>query len=391
MGRRLGDDGEVTRCCEAPPRARRCHPGAGRGPFLLLCLFVSSLALADPVLSDDALARKLEAAVTPLFPKDQPGGAVLLARGGKTIFRGAYGLAQVEPRIALRAEMPLRIGSVTKPLTATAIFLLVDEGKVALEDEVVKFLPGYPVRGKRITVGHLLTHSSGIRSYTDILVEPSTLTLDKTLAEIIDDFKDEPLYFEPGEAIRYSNSNYVLLGAIIEKVSGMSYADFMARRVFEPLGMGSTAYEGRERNGMKRVEGYARGASEPFEPAKPISMTLPYAAGALISTVDDLARWGGTIDRKALLSAASWKQMFRPRVLNDGEVTRACAGWFVERQAFGREAYYHAGGIAGFASMIYWVPEERIFVVVLLNNVGQAVSALRLAQTMLHVAIPRRD
>jgi D-alanyl-D-alanine carboxypeptidase len=375
MGRGLGHDREVI-----------------RGAALLAASLAASLALAQrPPLPDDILARNLEAAAAPLFQKDQPGGAVLVARNGKTIFRKAYGLADLERKTALRPEMPLRIGSITKPLTAMGIFLLVDEGKVALDDDVTKFLPDYPTHGKRITVDHLLAHSSGIRSYTDLLVEPSTLMLDKTVAEIIEDFRNEPLFFAPGEAIRYSNSNYVLLGAIIEKVSGQRYADFMAQRVFEPLAMKSTAYEGHERNGMRRVEGYERGLSEPFEVAKPISMTQPYAAGALISTIDDLARWGQAIDGKRFLSAASWKQSFRPFVLNDGRVTHACRGWFVERRAFEREAYYHAGGINGFASFVYWIPEERLFVAVLLNNVGQAVNAFQLAQTMVHVALPRRN
>src|SRR5881394_1868121 len=245
MGWRLGDDGEVIR-------------------FFVLVL-VSTLALAEPPLSADKLAAKLDAAISPLFQKDQPGGAVLLSRSGKVVYRKAFGLADRERDVPLGPEMAFRIGSITKQLTAAAIFLLLDEGKIDLEDDVTKYLPDYPTKGRRITIYHLLTHSSGIRSYTDILVEPSTLKLDKSVREIIDDFKDEPLYFAPGDAIRYSNSNYVLLAAIIERISGMTYADFMAKRMFDPLGMESTADEGHERNGVKRVEGYQRGRNKPFE------------------------------------------------------------------------------------------------------------------------------
>ena len=358
--------------------------------FFLL-LLASTLAFAEPPLPEDKLAAKLDAAVSPLFPRDQPGGAVLLARNGKVIYRKAFGLADRERDIAITPEMPFRIGSITKQLTAAGIFLLADEGKLALDDDITKHLPDYPVKGRRITIQHLLAHSSGIRSYTDILVEPSTLTIDKTVREIIGDFKDEPLYFEPGEAIRYSNSNYVLLGAIIEKVSGMPYADFMAKRVFEPLGMESTAYEGHERNGRKRVEGYQRGRNKPFEKALPISMTQTYAAGALISSVDDMARWGAAINSGGFLTPESWKRMLKPYVLNNGEATKACSGWFVDRLPFSRDVYGHAGGINGFASMLYWVPEDRVFVVVLLNHVGHTISALHIAQLMVHVALPRRD
>jgi len=369
------------------------HPRAGGDSISLLVflLLFSALSFAQPRLPTDQLAEKLDAAVSPLFKRDQPGGAVLLARDGKTVYRKAFGLADFENGVALTPEMPLRIGSITKQLTAAGVFLLVDEGKVALDAEVTKYLPDYPTHGKRITIQNLLTHSSGIPSYTDILVEPSTLTLDKSVRENIADFKDERLYFEPGEAIRYSNSNFILLGAIIEKVSGMPYGDFMAKRVFEPLGMASTAYEGHERNGRLRVEGYQRGRSKPYEKALPISMTQAYSAGGLVSTVDDMGRWGAAVDGRTLLSAESWKKMFRPFVLNDGTVTSACSGWFVERIGFGREVYGHAGGINGFASFVYWVPEDRVFVVVLLNNVGQLVNPMRVAQTMLYVALPGHD
>ena len=346
-------------------------------------------ALAQPPLPEDQLAARLDAAIAPLFPRDEPGGAVILTRAGRTIFRKGFGVADRDGELPIQPEMPFRIGSVTKQLTATAIFLLVDEGKVALDADITTYLPDYPAGGRHVTIEHLLTHSSGIPSATDTLVEPAALALDKTVRELIDEFRDLPPYFAPGEAVRYSNSNYILLGAVIEKVSGLSYADFMAKRVFGPLGMESTAVEGHERNGTRRVEGYQRGRSKPYEKAMPISMTQAYAAGSLVSTVDDLARWGAAIDSRRFLTPESWKRMFRPFVLNGGEVTRSCSGWFAERLAFGREAYGHAGGINGFASYVYWVPQDRVFVAVLLNNVGQRVSPLRVAQTMLYVALPR--
>lgn len=361
---------------------------------LLLAVFslrAPSAQAAASKTSNDDLARYADQLFSQTYPADEPGAAVLVMKDGQVVLRKGYGMADLELGVPIQPDQVFEIGSITKQLTAAGIFLLVDEGKLALEDEITKHLPDYPTKGRRITIHHLLTHSSGIRSYTDLLVEPSTLTLDKTVREVIDDFKDEPLYFEPGEAIRYSNSNSVLLGAIIEKVSGMTYADFMAKRVFEPLGMESTAYEGHERNGRKRVEGYQRGRNKPFEKALPISMTQTYAAGALVSSVDDLAKWGAAINSGGFLTAASWKRMLKPFVLNSGEVTKVCSGWFVERIAFGREVYGHAGGINGFASMLYWVPEDRVFVVVLLNHSGQNVGALHVAQLMLHVSLPRRD
>ena len=364
-----------------------CHTRAGGYPIVaLLFLFVSSLVLADP-LPADRLAARLDAALAPLFRPDEPGGAAIVVREGRWIFRKGYGLADRENGIAVQPDMPFRIGSVTKQLTAAGIFILVDEGRIALDDDITRFFPDYPTRGRRITVENLLTHSSGIPSYNEMLVEPAALSIDKTVAEIVDEIKGEPPRFEPGEAVAYSNSNYFLLGAIIEKVSGRKYADFMAARVFEPVGMRSTAYEGHERNGTRRVEGYTRGRNKPWQKAPPISMTQPFAAGAVISTVEDLARWSEAIEQRKLLSAESWKRMFRPFVLKEGRVTNFASGWFIDRYAFGREVYGHAGGINGFASFVYWVPKDRIFVAVLLNNTGLTISAVHMAQTLLHIAL----
>jgi D-alanyl-D-alanine carboxypeptidase len=362
-----------------------------RRSFALVALLYSAFAFAQATAPPpaDTLAARLDAALAPLFREDQPGGAVILTREGRWVFRKGYGLADREREIAIRPEMPFRIGSVTKQLTAAGILLLADEGKLALSDDVTRFLPDYPAHGKRITVEHLLAHASGIRSDIDMPIEPGALAIERSVQEIIGEFKSEPLRFEPGEAISYSNSNYMLLGAIIEKASGMRYADFMAARIFEPLGMRSTAYEGYERDGSLRVEGYQRGRSKPLEKALPIHMSQPFAAGGLVSSVDDLARWGEAIDRRRLLSPESWKRMFRPFVLNDGRISQSCFGWFVERRKFGREVFQHAGGINGFVSFVYWVPQERIFIAVLLNSTSTPASAAHIAQTMLYLALQR--
>jgi D-alanyl-D-alanine carboxypeptidase len=351
---------------------------------LLLLLLVSQLAFAGP-LPADRLAARLDAAIAPLFKHDEPGGAVILTREGRWIFRQGYGLADRDSSAAITSGMPFRIGSVTKPLTATAIFRLADEGKLSLEDEVGRFFPDYPAHGRRVTIAQLLAHSTGIPSYSDGVIEPSVFAIDKTVAEIMDEFTKEPLRFEPGEALAYSNSNYFLLGAIIEKVSGKRYADAMAERIFEPLGMHTTAYEGFERDGRKRVEGYVRGRNKPFEKAPVISMTQPFAAGALVSSVEDLAKWGEAIDRKQLLSADSWKRMFRPFVLRDGRVTSMAHGWSIDRRTFERDVYFHAGGIDGFQAFVMWAPQDRIFIAVLVNDAGR--NPARIALTMLHIAL----
>jgi len=348
----------------------------------LLLLFFSTFTFAQP-----QLASRLDAAASPLFQPNQPGGAVIVTQAGKVVYRKAFGMADMARDIRVRPEMPFRIGSITKQFTAAGVMLLVDEGKVALSDDITRYLPEFPTRGRRITVENLLTHSSGIRSYTDQPQTPAEMAAEMSVAELIDLFKDEPLRFEPGEAIAYSNSNYLLAGDIIEKVSGTTYADFMAARVFEPLGMRSTAYEGHERDGTKRVEGYMRGRGKPFEKALPIGMTQAHAAGALISTVDDLARWDAAITAGKLLTPESWRRMFTPLTLPGGQPTNTCLGWNIDRYTFGREVFAALGGINGFAAAIYRVPQERIFVAVLLNNRGDTISALHVGQALLSAAL----
>lgn len=289
---------------------------------------------------------------------------IIVTRNGRTLFRKAYGMADLERNIPLRPEMVLRLGSLTKQFTAAAIMLLADEGKLAVIDEITIFLPDYPTQGKRITIEHLLTHTSGIKNYTDMLTFREIVETEMTVQQMIDFFKNEPIGFEPGTRFAYSNSGYVLLGAIIENISGMSYASFMAQRIFEPLGMKQTAYEGHERNGNKRVAGYSGDKK-----AAPISMTQPYAAGALVSTVDDLALWDAAISSGKLLKAETWKQIFTPYKLENGRMMPYAYGLIVGRYK-GRVTNEHGGGIPGFTSHAMRLPEDNVYVAVLMNNDG---------------------
>ena len=308
-----------------------------------------------------------------------------MTKNGKTVFRQAYGMADVERKIPLKPEMTFRIGSVTKQFTAAAIMLLADQGKLSVSGDITQFLTDYPTRGKKISIENLLTHTSGIRSYTDIPAFESIVQTSMTVQQVIDFFKDEPALFEPGEQWAYSNSNYFLLGAIIEKASGMPYADFMAAFIFEPLGMKSTTYEGQERDGRKRVEGYSRPRGGEFTKVRSISLTQPYAAGALVSSVDDLARWDVAITAGKLLKPETWKQVFTPFKLKSGEVTRYGYGWGIGK--FNDQAVFvHGGGIDGFASIVYRLPERDTYVAVLLNGVGSTISANHIAQTLLENA-----
>lgn len=328
----------------------------------------ASRATAPTVIVDGDIARQIDSVFSTTFKADEPGAAIIVVKDGKTVLRKGYGLADTEKKVPIQPGDVFRLGSITKQFTAVAILMLEEEGKLSVQDEITKFLPDYPTQGKKITVEHLLTHTSGIKSYTGMPGFRNIVNKDMKPLEVVDFFKNEPMEFSPGERYAYNNSGYFLLGVIIEKVSGMSYADFVAKRIFEPLGMAHTAFEGFERNGVKRIAGYQRGRAG-YEPARPMSMTQPYAAGSLVSTVDDMARWDAAITAGKLLKPANWKRAFTPYVLNNGKPTDYGYGWQV-RKFQGEEMIEHGGAINGFHTQGMRLPASRIYVAVLTNRLG---------------------
>jgi len=312
------------------------------------------------------LAARLDALFKPQYKAEDPGATVIVVKDGKTVFRKAYGAADIAARTPLTPGTVLRLGSITKQFTAVAILMLADEGKLALNDPITRFLPDYPIGGKVITIEHLLTHTSGIVSYTSKPNYVAGMAQDLTVDQMIDGFKNGPLEFEPGTRFNYNNSGYFLLGAIIEKVSGLSYANFLEQRIFMPLGMKDTAYEGAGRSGAPRAAGYSA-QEKGYGLAQPLSMSQPYAAGALVSTVDDLATWDAAIASGKLLKPASWKLAFTPYQLSPGESTGYGYGWAVGKLQ-GAPIVHHGGGINGFRTYALRLPEQKVFVAVLANS-----------------------
>lgn len=316
---------------------------------------------------EEALAARINSEIAPLFKANEPGATIIVTRDGLTVFRQAYGMADVAKGLPMTPDTVMRIASITKQFTATGILILVDEGKLALDDDINKFLPDYPTGGKRISIEHLLTHTSGIANYTSKPTFEAGMNTDLTVSQMIDSFKNDTPQFEPGTRYSYSNSGYFLLGAIIEKVSGLSYAKFVEQRIFVPLGMSNSAYEGHERGSAMRAQGYTRSsASAGFEAGKSVSMTLPYAAGALVSTVDDLARWDAAVSAGKLLKPSSQQKAFTAHVLADGKSVPYGYGWSV-RKMHGMPMQSHGGGIPGFSTYALRLPEKQLYVAVLSN------------------------
>lgn len=335
--------------------------------------------------ADQALAARIDAAIAPYFKPDAPGAAVIVTRDGQTVFRKAYGMADVARHVPMTPEMSLRVGSITKQFTSTAIMMLADEGKLSVADDITNYLPGYPTHGKKITIEHLLTHTSGIASYTGKREFHTNMTRDMSVAQMIDFFKNDPLDFEPGSQWKYNNSGYFLLGAIIEKVSGMPYAKFVEQRIFVPLGMEHTAYEGYDRAPVLRAAGHT-GAAGHYTPSAPLSMTQPYAAGALVSTIDDLARWDQAVWSGKLLKAPSWQQAFRPATLVGGAPTAYGYGWMLEKLR-GEPTVGHGGSINGYRAYAFHVPAQNVYVAVLTNADSGVVPAEVVANKAAAIAI----
>ncbi|MGZ3443829.1 MAG: serine hydrolase, partial [Polyangia bacterium] len=358
---------------------------AGR---LVLAAVAVTIAAA-PAHAVPDLTAQLDAVVAPRFKSDGPGAAVLVKKGDRVLLRKGYGMANIELGVPVRPEHVFRLGSITKQFTAAAIMMLVDDGKLSLRDDVRKYVPEYPQKKGVVTIEHLLTHTGGVPSYTSQPAFEKHMRDDLSHAELLATVKDLPLDFLPGEQWAYSNSGYYLLGMVIEKVSGKSYGDFVMQRIFKPLGMTHTSYGDNEPIIAGRVEGYEEADGGRVVNAPFLSMKQPYAAGSLVSSVDDLALWDRAIRDGKLLARASWARVFTAAKLKDGSSTGYGFGWMVGDER-GHRLVSHNGGINGFSTMIVRLPDDDVVAVVLCNSPSEHASlARKLALLAAGVAPPK--
>ncbi len=350
-------------------------------------MLIASLSLlqASCAMAETPLEQRLDAALAPMFKPNWPGATVIVTRDGKPVFRKAYGQANLPENTPMQPDMQLRLGSITKQFTAVGILMLAEQGKLSLQDDIRRHLPDFPDKGKTITIEHLLQHTSGIPNYTSLKAFRNLPDEGVTIAQVVDLFKDEPLDFAPGERYSYSNSGYFLLGVVIEKLSGMKYHDFIARNIFEPLGMTDTAQEGFERSGKRRIKGY-RLSGDKVVPVADIDVTLAYSAGALVSTVDDMARWDAAVSSGKLLKPDSWRQAFTACRLPHNAPCNYGYGWNIGTLA-GHRMIHHGGSIPGFTAQALRLPDDKVFVAVLTNGNGGAVNTPVIAYKAAGIAI----
>lgn len=354
------------------------RPRPSRAAALVLLSLLSLPAHAWSVQGTQGdLAAYADRLLAETYPADEPGAAILVAHQGTVLLRKGYGLANPELGVPIRPEMVFEIGSVAKQFTAAGILMLAERGLLSVEDDITRHLPDYPTHGHRITIEHLLNHTSGIPSYTGLDEWLPRAREDLKVQQLIDIFKDKPLEFAPGEKWAYNNSAYVLLGAVIEKLTGKTYEDFVEQEILTPLGMTASRYGSNSEVVPGRVDGYVREGSDEksYRRAPYLSMTHPYSAGALLSTVDDLARWAEALTDGKLLKTASLERMATPARLASGLPTHYAYGLGVTDYA-GRRIIEHGGNTFGFASDILRVPDERLLIVILSNNNSKDPAAL---------------
>jgi D-alanyl-D-alanine carboxypeptidase len=295
-----------------------------------------------------------------------PSASVAVVRDGRVVYLKAYGDARVEPRVPAAAEMRYSIGSISKQFTAAAVLLLQEQGKLSLDDKVSKFFPEL-TRANEVTIRQLLSHTSGYQDYWPQDYVMPMMLQPVTAQKILDAWARKPLDFEPGAKWQYSNTNYVIAGAIVEKASGQPLLQFLREKVFAPLGMRSVTDIDREKLTESDPTGYQRFALGPPRVAPKEGKGWLFAAAELAMTAEDLAKWDISVMDEKLLRPSSYRELETEVLLRNGMGSGYGLGVFVRPEA-GRRSISHGGEVSGFTSENLVFPEERVAVVALTNQ-----------------------
>jgi len=327
---------------------------------VLLCISIAFIATGFSQTKE----VKIDKLLNEKFNSNTSGAAILITQKGKTIYRKAFGQANLEHGVKMTPENVFEIGSMTKQFTAVSILMLVEQGKIKLTDEITKFIPDYPTHGHKITVHHLLNHTSGIKSYTSMRKLFAVARNDMKPLELIKFFRDEPMDFNPGEKYKYNNSAYIILGYIIEQTSGISYAKYVQKNIFDTLGMSNSTYASHTKLIQNRASGYHN--RNGYQNARYISHTLPYAGGSLMSTIDDLNTWQQALTNNKLLKKETLQKAYTNYSLNNGEKINYGYGWNI-KTIDNNVSLEHGGSIFGYKSMGVYIPSKDIYAVILTN------------------------
>ncbi len=295
---------------------------------------------------------------------DGPGAVFMVAKGGKPIYKKAFGKANLELGIDLTTNNVFQLASMTKQFTAVSVLMLEEQGKLNTQDSISKYIPDYP-NGNKITIHHLLTHTSGIKDFTKMKSLKDIAQKEMSPKMMVDFFKDEPVDFAPGEKFEYNNSGYVLLGYIIELTSGVSFEEFVEEYVFKKIEMNQSDYASDRKIIKDRAYGYQKKESG-YVNKTIINYSVPYSSGALMSSLSDMLKWQNALTQNTLLKPETLKKAFSKSKLRNGEEIAYGYGWHI-REINGIESREHGGSIFGFKTMAVYIPSKDIYVIGMTN------------------------
>lgn len=331
-----------------------------------------------------------------MYARRIPGASIAVVSQGKVVLNKGYGLADVEHSVEATEDTVYELASVTKQFTGTAIMILVQDGKLSLDDKLTRVVANLPQAWDTVTIRQLLNHTSGIPDFGKKLDFKTDLRKDYTERQIVELVANSPLDFRPGERFSYSNTGYFLLGMIIEKKSGMTYGDFLRDRIFQPLGMTSTRFNDRRAVVRHRARGYILDGAT-LRNADYVNPAIPFAAGGLTSSAADMARWVMAPKSEQLLKPANWEEMWTSGKLNDGTVIGYGFGWNI-RSRGNRKRVEHAGEIQGFSNNATYFIDGDLAIVVLTNleganapRIAAGISGVYLPETRFRPSAPIAD
>jgi CubicO group peptidase (beta-lactamase class C family) len=351
--------------------------------FLLsiLSLLAISNINAQKISISEAKLQKIESIISESYKDDQPGISYLIAQGDKILVQKGIGMSEMEFGIKIEPDHIFAIGSVSKQFTAIAMLKLVELGKVKLDADIKTYLPNYNTHGEKITIANLLSHTSGISSFTEMESFGDLYKVDKTKEEIRKCFEDSALLFKPNTFWSYSNSGYVLAGLIIEKVTGIDLHEFMQKNIFDVAGMKHTYFGTNTKIYGKKAYGYDADENEKVGKSTEYSWTWPLGAGDILSTTGDLYLWHKALTEGKIISKENVKLAFTEYKLLDGRSTHYGFGWGLNT-INNKTIVEHGGAIGGFLSETARINEDQIYVIMLSNNTTIAPS-----KTMANVII----
>jgi len=344
---------------------------AGVVAIVILVVTGSSVVTVDsaPKVVSATDARTIDGLFTEYNRASVPGAAVAVIHDGRLALVRTYGLANLETKTRVTEGTNFRLASLTKAFTATAVLLLIRDGRLTLDTQVADIIRDFPAYGRDIQIRHLLTHTSGLQAYEDFIPKaPMRPLSDHDVIKLLT--RTDRLLFRPGTAFRYGDSAYAVLAVVVEKVSGRPFAVFLRDRIFAPLGMTSTvAWPSGASTIHHRALGYAA-TSSGFRPADQSVTSTVLGDGGVYSSVRDLVAWDRALDARKLIGARLQRLAWTPASLDDGTKTHYGFGWFIERDRHGTRVY-HYGDTSGFSNFIVKYPERKTTLIVLTNRQGR--------------------